>query len=121
MLGFDHVTPILFELHWLPIVYRIKFKIILLTFKALHGQSPMYVNDLITVNNGSRYSLRSSNNGAILEYPKRRLLTTLGARAFSNAAQTLWNSLPKHLREEHSPMVFKRKLKTFLFTEAFCP
>ena len=81
----------------------------------------MYVNDLITVNNGSRYSLRSSNNGVILEYPKRRLLTTLGARAFSNAAPTLWNSLPKHLREEHSSVVFKRKLKTFLFTEAFCP
>ena len=44
----DHITPILFDLHWLPVSERIKFKILLLTFKALHQQSPTYTQDLIT-------------------------------------------------------------------------
>ena len=44
----DHITPILFDLHWLTVFERIKFKILLLTFKALHQQSPTYTQDLIT-------------------------------------------------------------------------
>ena len=57
---FDHITPILFELHWLPISERIKFKIILLTYKALHQQSPIYIQDLICRYSTSR-TLRSSS------------------------------------------------------------
>ena len=53
------VTPILFDLHWLPVSERIKFKIVLFTFKALHQQSPTYIQDLITRYLPSR-SLRSS-------------------------------------------------------------
>ena len=55
---FCHVTPLLFHLHWLAISYRIKFKILLLTFKCLYGQAPNYLIDLITIKH-SRYSLRS--------------------------------------------------------------
>ena len=44
---FCHVTPLLFHLHWLPISYRIKFKILLLTFKCLYGQAPNYLIDFI--------------------------------------------------------------------------
>ena len=40
---FCHVTPLLFHLHWLPISYRIKFKILLLTFKCLYGLAPNYL------------------------------------------------------------------------------
>ena len=43
----DHITPILFDPHWLPVSERIKFKIPPLTFKALHQQSPTYIQDLI--------------------------------------------------------------------------
>ena len=46
---FDHISPILFELHWLPIKYRINFKILLITYKALHGLAPNYITELITV------------------------------------------------------------------------
>ena len=45
---FDHVTPLLKDLHWLPIAERIKFKILLLTFKGLHDLSPSYIKDLLT-------------------------------------------------------------------------
>ena len=44
---YDHITPHLMELHWLPIEYRIQFKIILLNYKALNGLAPSYVSDLL--------------------------------------------------------------------------
>ena len=43
-----HITPILKELHWLPIKYRIDFKVILLTFKALNGLAPPYLSELLS-------------------------------------------------------------------------
>ena len=46
---YDHITPILIDLHWLTIAERIKFKILLLTFKAIHEQSSIYIN-LVTIN-----------------------------------------------------------------------
>ena len=45
---FDHVTPLLIELHWLPVRQRIVFKILLYTFKALHGATPTYLTELIS-------------------------------------------------------------------------
>ena len=44
---YDHITPVLLDLHWLPINERIKFKILLLTFKALRQQVPTYIQDLV--------------------------------------------------------------------------
>jgi hypothetical protein len=41
--GDDHITPVLASLHWLPVVFRIKFKILLFTFKSLHGLAPKYL------------------------------------------------------------------------------
>ena len=75
-----HITPILEDLHWLPIKYRIEFKIVLLTFKCLYGLAPQYLVDLIAVAAQSRYNLRSSNatlHGAYLHLvtePFNRLL-----------------------------------------------
>jgi len=37
---FCHITPLLKKLHWLPILYRIRFKIALLTYKAISGLAP---------------------------------------------------------------------------------
>jgi len=44
---YEHITPLLKELHWLPVEQRIVFKIPLLTFKALHNLSPSYIRDLL--------------------------------------------------------------------------
>ena len=60
----DHITPVLHELHWLPVKYRIHFKILLLTFKALNGMAPAYISDLINVRKHVHYSLRS-NSGPV--------------------------------------------------------
>ena len=48
---YDHITPVLINLHWLPARYRINFKILLLTFKALYSMAPTYIIDLFILNN----------------------------------------------------------------------
>ena len=58
-----HVTPLLRELHWLPVRLRVDFKILLVTFKILHGVAPSYLKDLVSVLPDSRYQLRRNNNG----------------------------------------------------------
>jgi len=40
---FSHISPVLHQLHWLPIKYRIEFKILLFTFKAIHGMVRDYI------------------------------------------------------------------------------
>ncbi|CDQ98940.1 unnamed protein product [Oncorhynchus mykiss] len=44
---FDHITPVLASLHWLPVMTRADFKVLLLTYKALHGLAPTYLSDLV--------------------------------------------------------------------------
>ena len=59
---YDQFTPVLINLHWLPVRYRINFKILLLTFKALYGMAPSYIIDLIHTKTNARYLL-CSNEG----------------------------------------------------------
>ena len=40
---FEHISPVLASLHWLPVTFRIDYKILLLTFKPLHGLAPLYL------------------------------------------------------------------------------
>ena len=107
-----HITPILLDLHWLPVSERIKFKILLLTFKALHQESPTYIQDLITRYLPSR-SLRSSSKLSL--NPVSFNLKTYGSRAFSVSAPELWNKLPDDIRSCENLSLFKHKLKTYLF------
>ena len=66
---YSHITPALYELHWLPVPVRIHFKILLLAFKAIHGLAPAYISNLLVIKHKSSYNLRS-NSGILLEPPK---------------------------------------------------
>ncbi|XP_029924039.1 uncharacterized protein LOC115371064 [Myripristis murdjan] len=107
-----HITPILQQLHWLPITYRIQYKILLLTFKAIHNLAPPYLSDLLHIATPAR-TVRSSSSLHLSVPPAR--LATMGSRAFSRSAPQLWNSLPLDLRNTTSVNLFKSKLKTHLF------
>ncbi len=97
---YDHITPILQSLHWLPIKYRISYKILLLAYKALNGLTPAYLTSLLSRYNPSR-SLRSQNSG-LLVVP-RIAKSTKGGRAVSYLAPKLWNRLPDNVRvQTHS-------------------
>ena len=112
----DHITPILATLHWLPVVFRVDFKILLLAFKAQNGLAPKYISDLLHPYTPPR-SLRSSGE-AVLVVPKSRLATK-GDRAFAIYAPRLWNALPIEIRKTNNLTAFKSLLKTHLFTKAF--
>ena len=113
---FDHITPILSSLHWLPIQARCDFKVLLLTYKSLHGMAPSYLSELIIPYKPSR-ALRSQDFG-YLSIPAVKKKTA-GNRAFSYRAPHLWNSLPASVREAGSIEIFKSRLKTHLFSLSF--
>ena len=114
---FTRSVPLLHSLHWLPVKYRVHFKICLLTYKALHEEQPVYLRSLIATSLPSR-SLRS-NRGISLSIP--RIKTNTGARAFSSRAPCLWNNLPPSVRSATSVATFKRRVKAYLFDLAFPP
>ena len=96
---FCHITPIMRALHWLLMRARINFKVLLLTFKALHGLAPQYLQSLISVKTLC-YNLRGSNT-LLPAMPSVKSKATLGDRAFAVAAPSSWNSLPSELRSIH--------------------
>ena len=109
---YDHITPVLVDLHWLPVKQRIDFKILLLTYKALNGLAPAYIRELLTPYIPAR-TLRSMDNN-LLEPPKCRL-EYFGKRSFAAAAPVLWNDLPLHIKQSPSVDIFKSRIKTRLF------
>ena len=110
-----HITPVLVDLHWLPIEYRLKFKILLHAFKVVNGHSPSYLSDLICKHVPTR-ALRSSDAN-LLVVP--RTFSKFGDRKFSVCAPYLWNILPEHIKDAESVSQFKRLLKTHFFTKAY--
>ena len=114
---YDHVTPLLENLHWLPVKERITFKVLLLTFKSLRGEAPSYLSDLVKLHS-STHSLRSLLDPLTLNIP-RSYFPTLGDRAFSVGAPRLWNTLPLEIRESTTTASFKRQLKTYLFRNVY--
>jgi hypothetical protein len=113
---YEHITPVLFKLHWLPVPERIIFKILLLTFKALHGMAPVYLTELLTSYEPQR-TLRSTHQNLLLV--PRTKLKYYGDRSFSKCAPVLWNNLPLELRQATELTQFKSKLKTHLFKAAY--
>jgi hypothetical protein len=113
---YNHITPVLFDLHWLPVRYRITFKILLLTYKSLNGLSPAYLSDLLKPYKPCR-ALRSSDNHLLTAYGWR--LENFGKRSFQVAAPCLWNDIPLQIRHSATLELFKSRLKTYLFTMAY--
>ena len=112
----DHISPVLASLHWLPVKFRIEFKILLLTYKALHGQAPSYLKELIVPYYPTR-TLHSLNAGLLVVPIVSKSRT--GARAFSYQAPLQWNQLPVVVREADTLSTFKSRLKTFLFDKPY--
>uniref|UniRef100_A0A8C9YRA1 Solute carrier family 23 member 4 n=1 Tax=Sander lucioperca TaxID=283035 RepID=A0A8C9YRA1_SANLU len=102
-----HSTAVLYTLHWLPVCFRIYFKILLFVFKALNGLAPEYLSEILTLREHNR-SLRSSNQ-LVLEVPRSRY-KQWGDQAFAVAAPRLWNKLPPDFRTITDVALFRSKL-----------
>ena len=91
----SHITPILKSLHWLPVQYRINFKLCCITHRTLSLKEPHYLNSLL-INRLNSYSLRSySFNPLTLPFFNKK---SHSFRSFAHAAPFLWNHLPNTVR-----------------------
>ena len=111
---FQHISPVLCELHWLPIQYRIIFKILLLVYKSLNGTSPSYLAQKLHYRSHTR-SLRSVSNELLMQ--TRSYTKTCRDRAFAVHAPRESNLIPYEIRKSNTISSFKRSLKTYLFTK----
>jgi hypothetical protein len=121
----DPTSRHLKDLHWLPISYRIDFKIAVLTWRCLNGCAPSYLSSLLHRRNLGGRTLRSSSTSSSTSASLSDLalpsihVKSYGRRAFSNYDPTLWNSLPGSIRSSPSLKRFGSALKTHLFRAAF--
>ena len=106
----DHITPVLRELHWLPIADRIVFKILVYVYRSTTGSSPSYIKDCLVPYKPNRY-LRSGNKSLFIQ---PRTFTSWGQRSFLFAAPFLWNKLPDLVKSASSLNSFKSQLKTLI-------
>ena len=112
---YEHITPVLRSLHWLPVTFRIDFKVLLLVYKSFNGLGPQNIADMLTEYKPNR-SLRSLGSRQ-LEIP--RVHSKQGESAFSYYASRSWNQLPEEIRCAPTVVTFKSRLKTHLFSFAF--
>ena len=113
----QNCTPLLQQLHWLPICEQIKYKTARMCYNAITGSAPSYLSELLHLYSPSR-SLRSSSNTGMLKI-QHFSRKTHGFRTFSHFGPHIWNNLPQDIRHSATLSSFKIPLKTFLFSEYF--
>ncbi len=102
---YEHITPVLRQLHCLPIQERIEFKVLCLTYKALHNMAPLYLTQLLSQKIVLRH-LRCKDQH-LLQVPMTSL-TYAGDRSFQKAAPMLYNVLPVTIKTAPSLAGFKK-------------
>ena len=110
----QHITPFLKKLHFLPIAFRIRFKICLIGFKIFYNLAPDYLLEKFTVfRSTSTMPLRVGRDDHMFQTEMRK------KDSIFTKIKTEWNKLSLQIRKLTSITLFKSKLKTFLFNEAF--
>ena len=90
---FDHVTPLLKELHWLPIKSQLYFRDAVLAFKCMTGSAPTYLSSKFLTR--GEVSGRATRNSQLLHIPLYK--SKSGQRTFFYRTVSLWNSLDNSL------------------------
>ena len=103
-------------LHWLPVKYRIDFKVACLVFKCITGVAPSYLSCFIKPYvNACISELRSAGQRLVCQPSVAS--RQFGERCFSFYGPKLWNSLPLDIRQCDSYPRFKRLLKTHFYSQ----
>ena len=114
----NYPSRLLIDLHWLPIKARIVFKICVLTYTTLNTGKPAYLrNKLSKFTTELGVSITYSHDPHRLNEP--RMNKEIGTRSFKYSAPRLFNSLPRSMKDSGNLNVFKKRLKTFLFSECY--
>ena len=108
---YEHITPILKQLNWLPVSDMLKYFVGVLAFKCLNGLAPDYLNSYFQ----ERLSLhdRNTRNKQKLNIPAYR--SAAGQRTFEYRGVSLWNSLPCNITVHDNSKDFKSKFCNYLF------
>ncbi len=112
----EHITPVLMQLHWLPVEHRSTYKILLYVYKVFPDLAPAYMRDLLQTYQPAR-PVRSGCRSQ-LSVPRTHTVT-YGNRSFRKISAELWNNLPEDLKSAHSVKNFKKQLKTCLYRMAY--
>ena len=107
---YDHISPSLKELGWLPIKEYLQYRDAVLTHKCINNQAPSYLCEKFTRRN--QIHDRTTRNQNELDIPKYR--TTTGQRTFKYRGTKIWNTLDEDLKSIENLNHFKHKLKTGL-------
>ena len=113
----DHITPILRQLHWLPIKRRIEFKILLHVFRCINGTALLYLADMLKRQCSTGRTHSSQRH--LLEVPRTKLVS-FGDRSFKVIGSRLWNALPVAIKCIVTVPLFVKAFKTHIFNEEFC-
>ena len=112
---FDHVTPLLRELNWLPVKEQLFSRDSVLTFKCQNDLAPQYLTSKFTKRSNIR--TRNTRTRNSLQIPLYR--KAIGQRTFSYIGANIWNNLHNELRQSASLASFKRALKDTLLRQTF--
>ena len=105
----DHITPVLRQLHWLPVQRRVEFKIACLVHQSLASTAPTYLSaDIRLISEHGRSHLRSSSHRTLV-VPRTR--ASFRDRSFAAAGPRLWNTLLSTIRQMSSYGQLTRHLK----------
>ena len=102
----DHITPVLKELHWLPVESRIAFKMLVMTFKCMNSLAPSYFVELVhprTRGGCVRQTYAPTSHQGITK-------KCIGDSAFGAASPRLWNNLPVNIWASGTLSVFRKSL-----------
>lgn len=110
---YDHITPVLKSLEWLPIALLLDYKIIIMTFKCLNNLAPTYLCEKFVKR--SAIHNRNTRHNDDLEIPKCK--TSSGQKSFHYRATKLWNDLSPSLKDTSELSIFKHNLKHYLLTK----
>lgn len=110
---YEHITPILRQLHWLPMSKRCQYKTLITTYKSLHCTTPEYICDMLNWYTPTR-PLRSAFTTSLV--PNKNKTVRYGKRLFDTSAATLWNTLPIEIKSIATLQCFKTQIKTLLFS-----
>ena len=121
----SHITPLRKTLHWLPIRHRCIFKTALLVYKYLHTNCPKYFSPFLKVRQCAYNTRLSQSDGIILHVPQYQpsiyKSTKQFGLSFAYDAPKIWNELPDDVRSATSIASFRKKLKAYLFCQAYPP
>jgi len=111
---YNHVTPILRQLKWLPVKQHMYYRDSIIAFKCMNGLAPGYLSDQFTKR--SSISTRKTRNSQHLNIPLFK--TATGQRTFYYRMVSLWNALPQNIKLSQSLAHFKTLMRKILLMDS---